>query len=122
MVSCCYIERKKRVKIISFFFDVQLPPLCFSSFSGRSKSKENEWTRAFLGSRSLDPNFKRNACSKRQKKREEKNPFVKTRRRKTENVPMVGIVVTISPSLSLYKMVVLPAASRPTCACVPRLE
>ena len=32
----------------------------------------------------------------------------------TELVPMVGIVVTISPSLSLYKMVVLPAASRPT--------
>lgn len=28
--------------------------------------------------------------------------------------PMVGIVVTISPSLSLYRMVVLPAASRPT--------
>lgn len=27
---------------------------------------------------------------------------------------MVGMVVTISPSLSLYKMVVLPAASRPT--------
>ena len=27
---------------------------------------------------------------------------------------MVGIVVTISPSLSLYRMVVLPAASRPT--------
>jgi hypothetical protein len=35
---------------------------------------------------------------------------------------MVGIVVTISPSLSLYRMVVLPAASRPTCAryvCLP---
>nr|GMD20777.1 cytochrome P450 CYP749A22-like [Ipomoea batatas] len=28
--------------------------------------------------------------------------------------PMVGMVVTISPSLSLYNMVVLPAASRPT--------
>ena len=28
--------------------------------------------------------------------------------------PMVGIVVTISPSLSLYKMVVFPAASNPT--------
>ena len=28
--------------------------------------------------------------------------------------PMVGIVVTISPSLSLYRIVVLPAASRPT--------
>lgn len=28
--------------------------------------------------------------------------------------PMVGIVVTTSPSLSLYRMVVLPAASRPT--------
>lgn len=27
---------------------------------------------------------------------------------------MVGMVVTISPSLSLYKIVVLPAASRPT--------
>ena len=27
---------------------------------------------------------------------------------------MVGMVVTISPSLSVYKMVVLPAASRPT--------
>ncbi|KAI9922047.1 hypothetical protein PsorP6_000193 [Peronosclerospora sorghi] len=30
------------------------------------------------------------------------------------NIPIVGIVVTTSPSLSLYKMVVLPAASRPT--------
>lgn len=29
--------------------------------------------------------------------------------------PMVGIVVTISPSFSLYRMVVLPAASSPTC-------
>ena len=29
-------------------------------------------------------------------------------------VPMVGIVVTTSPNLSLYKIVVLPAASRPT--------
>ena len=29
-------------------------------------------------------------------------------------LPIVGMVVTISPSLSLYKMVVLPAASRPT--------
>lgn len=28
--------------------------------------------------------------------------------------PMVGMVVTISPSFSLYRMVVLPAASRPT--------
>ena len=27
---------------------------------------------------------------------------------------MVGIVVTISPSFSLYRMVVFPAASRPT--------
>ena len=33
----------------------------------------------------------------------------------TENdLPMVGIVVTISPSFNLYKMVVFPAASRPT--------
>lgn len=31
--------------------------------------------------------------------------------------PMVGIVVTTSPSLSLYRIVVLPAASRPTCHC-----
>jgi len=30
------------------------------------------------------------------------------------NVPIVGIVVTISPSFSLYRIVVLPAASRPT--------
>lgn len=30
------------------------------------------------------------------------------------NVPMVGIVVTISPSFSLYRIVVFPAASRPT--------
>ena len=29
-------------------------------------------------------------------------------------VPIVGIVVTISPSFSLYRMVVFPAASRPT--------
>ena len=29
-------------------------------------------------------------------------------------LPIVGMVVTISPSLSLYKIVVLPAASRPT--------
>merc|ERR1711934_692288 len=28
--------------------------------------------------------------------------------------PMVGIVVTTSPSFSLYRMVVLPAASSPT--------
>lgn len=33
---------------------------------------------------------------------------------KMQDSPMVGIVVTISPSLSLYSMVVLPAASRPT--------
>ena len=31
-----------------------------------------------------------------------------------EYSPIVGMVVTISPSLSLYKMVVFPAASRPT--------
>ena len=30
------------------------------------------------------------------------------------HIPIVGIVVTISPSLSLYKIVVFPAASRPT--------
>lgn len=33
---------------------------------------------------------------------------------KVQYLPMVGMVVTISPSLSLYKMVVFPAASRPT--------
>lgn len=30
------------------------------------------------------------------------------------HLPIVGIVVTISPSLSLYRIVVFPAASRPT--------
>jgi hypothetical protein len=29
-------------------------------------------------------------------------------------IPIVGMVVTISPSLSLYRMVVFPAASNPT--------
>ncbi len=32
-----------------------------------------------------------------------------------KRAPMVGIVVTTSPSFSLYKIVVFPAASRPTC-------
>ena len=32
-----------------------------------------------------------------------------------QTIPIVGMVVTISPSFSLYRMVVLPAASRPTC-------
>lgn len=38
------------------------------------------------------------------------------RRRSPEeqDLPMVGMVVTISPSLSLYRMVVFPAASSPT--------
>lgn len=31
-----------------------------------------------------------------------------------KDLPMVGIVVTISPNLSLYRIVVLPAASKPT--------
>jgi len=35
-------------------------------------------------------------------------------RTRGEGIPMVGMVVTISPSLSLYRMVVFPAASRPT--------
>ena len=30
------------------------------------------------------------------------------------NLPIVGIVVTTSPNFNLYKMVVFPAASRPT--------
>lgn len=30
------------------------------------------------------------------------------------NRPIVGMVVTISPSFSLYRMVVFPAASKPT--------
>jgi len=29
-------------------------------------------------------------------------------------IPIVGIVVTISPSFSLYRIVVFPAASKPT--------
>lgn len=33
---------------------------------------------------------------------------------RVKHLPMVGIVVTISPSLSLYKIVVFPAASSPT--------
>ena len=37
------------------------------------------------------------------------------RRNNVCGLPMVGMVVTISPSFSLYRMVVLPAASRPTC-------
>ena len=31
-----------------------------------------------------------------------------------QNSPMVGMVVTISPNFSLYRIVVLPAASKPT--------
>ena len=31
-----------------------------------------------------------------------------------KDIPMVGIVVTISPSFSLYNIVVFPAASSPT--------
>lgn len=34
--------------------------------------------------------------------------------RDAHNSPIVGIVVTISPNLSLYRIVVLPAASNPT--------
>ena len=30
------------------------------------------------------------------------------------SLPIVGIVVTISPSFNLYKIVVFPAASNPT--------
>jgi len=30
------------------------------------------------------------------------------------HLPIVGIVVTISPNFNLYRIVVLPAASRPT--------
>jgi len=30
------------------------------------------------------------------------------------NLPIVGMVVTISPSFNLYKIVVFPAASSPT--------
>jgi hypothetical protein len=116
-VVSCYIERE--IVKLSFFLTCNSLLSVFGRFRSL-KVEENEWTRAFAVSRSLDPNFKRKVVQDK-KKREEKNPFVKTRRRKTENVPMVGIVVTISPSLSLYKMVVLPAASRPTCVCVPRL-
>lgn len=36
-------------------------------------------------------------------------------------VPMVGIVVTTSPNFSLYRMVVLPDASRPTISILSAL-
>lgn len=55
----------------------------------------------------------KNHTSRRRRRRRRGEGGALTRRAK--NVPIVGIVVTISPSLSLYKMVVLPAASRPTC-------
>lgn len=32
----------------------------------------------------------------------------------SQHIPIVGMVVTISPNFNLYRMVVLPAASRPT--------
>jgi len=35
-------------------------------------------------------------------------------REKETCLPIVGIVVTISPNFNLYRIVVLPAASRPT--------
>ena len=53
----------------------------------------------------------KNHASRRRRRRGEGDALT----RRAKNVPIVGIVVTISPSLSLYKMVVLPAASRPTC-------
>ena len=56
---------------------------------------------------------KNHASRRRRRRRRRGEGGALTRRAK--NVPIVGIVVTISPSLSLYKMVVLPAASRPTC-------
>ena len=34
--------------------------------------------------------------------------------RSSKQIPIVGMVVTISPSFNLYRIVVLPAASRPT--------
>ena len=43
------------------------------------------------------------------------DPSAREETARSEDVPIVGMVVTISPSLSLYRMVVLPAASRPTC-------
>ena len=36
------------------------------------------------------------------------------KRKNLINLPIVGIVVTISPNFNLYKIVVLPAASNPT--------
>ena len=42
------------------------------------------------------------------------DPSAREETARSEDVPIVGMVVTISPSLSLYRMVVLPAASRPT--------
>ena len=69
--------------------------------------RKNEWTRGVKKT-------KRGGGGRRRRRR----GVALTRRSK--NVPIVGIVVTISPSLSLYKMVVLPAASRPTCVRFPR--
>ena len=68
--------------------------------------RKNEWTRGVKKT-------KRGGGRRRRRR-----GFALTRRSK--NLPIVGIVVTISPSLSLYKMVVLPAASRPTCVRFPR--
>ena len=70
--------------------------------------RKNEWTTRGV------KKTKRGGGGRRRRRR----GFALTRRSK--NVPIVGIVVTISPSLSLYKMVVLPAASRPTCVRFPR--
>lgn len=38
----------------------------------------------------------------------------RTKQKRKKHTPIVGMVVTISPSLSLYRMVVFPAASKPT--------
>jgi len=48
------------------------------------------------------------------KKTQERKPRVCVRTCGSIFLPMVGMVVTISPSFNLYRIVVLPAASRPT--------
>lgn len=76
-MSCCYIERKKRVKIISFFFDVQLPPLSvfrrFRVAQSRKKTSGRELLRVLVRSIPILSATR----SKRQKKTRGKEPVRK---------------------------------------------
>jgi hypothetical protein len=69
-VVSCYIERE--IVKISFFFDLQLPPLCFWSFSvaqSRKKTSGRELLRFLV--RPLDPNFKRKVVKDKKTRGEE---------------------------------------------------